>query len=691
MKHSSVAEQQSVEVIGLHAASAETPKPAIPYRPDIDGLRAIAVLAVILFHSGLGAPGGFVGVDIFFVISGYLITSILLVEMESPGYRLLSFWERRIRRILPALFTMLLGCTALGLVFLLPRDLLLLVESAAAAAFFCSNFLFIQTGYFADAAQSQPLLHTWSLGIEEQFYLLYPLVLYVLCRRFKKHLVPILTIAAIGSFGLAVVLLAKLHHSVAFFILPTRGWELLCGAILACGALKPIRQRAAREATALAGLTAIIISIWLYGPDAAFPGPAALLPCFGTAALIWAGEGGGAPAVATRIVGCRPLVAIGLISYSLYVWHWPALYLLNYLSNGTARLGSIALALLASAAIAYASYRYIERPFRRRRNEGRWQPLVGGAAVSMLAVLAIYVAISGTLGLPGRFRPDVLRTAAARNDQDLDVRTRCANRTVTDIAQSGLCRVGEGDGKPDFVVWGDSHALALFPVFDMLAKKHGLNGRFGAYTGCPPLLDVMVGSDPQRPCVEFNAAMARALKENPAEWVILVARWPVYVWGYVPGSVERDAAPYAFDRETRALSPAEAERAITRGLERSLAALPPKTRLVWVDGAPGALQDVPEALAKESAFPWISPAWRLPAESARRRESVVRRVAESRIGHGVDMVLSLTDRLCGGEYCQADHEGMPLYADNTHFTVRGALDLAPFFEPMFAQIGKRTE
>ena len=231
----------------------------------------------------------------------------------------------------------------------------------------------------------------------------------------------------------------------------------------------------------------------------------------------------------------------------------------------------------------------------------------------------------------------------------------------------------------------------MFPALDALAKEHGLSGLFGAYAGCPPLVGTWNGVELQRPCKTFNAAMAQTLANNPVPYVILIGRWPAYVWGYVPGSVERDPPPYAADADSKALSAKEAQLVLERGLDRTRAALPAKTRIVWIDEAPGALQRVSFALAKEMVFPWISSDWRLRSDAARQREAFARTLAESRLGRDIDSYISISDYLCRGTYCQTELNGRPLYSDNHHLAVYGAHKMAPIFEPLFRKIQRNAE
>jgi peptidoglycan/LPS O-acetylase OafA/YrhL len=332
----------------MHRKMAGGPR----YRPDIDGLRAVAIVPVVLHHADVpGFGGGYVGVDVFFVISGYLITRLLLAEAEDGGISIMRFYARRVRRIAPAL---LIG----GLAVLPAEDLLREAKNAVATLAFASNIRFAGlTGYFDDAATEQLLLHTWSLAVEEQYYLVFPLLLAAAIRA-RAALRPLLWAVTMLSFAGAVRWVA-IDPTFAFYMLPARAWELLGGALLASGAVPAVYARRAREAASVLGFVLIAASVFFYAPQTNFPGVAALPPVLGAMLLIHAGDG-----TATGRLLSRPLpVGIGLISYSLYLWHWPILVLREQFIVAPGAAG-VAAAIALSVALAWASWRWVERPFR---------------------------------------------------------------------------------------------------------------------------------------------------------------------------------------------------------------------------------------------------------------------------------------------------------------------------------------
>ncbi|MEO0761148.1 MAG: acyltransferase, partial [Pseudomonadota bacterium] len=331
---------------------------ALRYRADIDGLRSIAVLPVVAFHFGIAAaPGGFVGVDVFFVISGYLITSIIARECAEGRFSLLDFYERRARRILPALFAMIAAVVVIGWFLFLPREFFDLAKSVGAATVFLANVLFyLSAGYFDAASYTKPLLHTWSLGIEEQFYIVIPLLFMALAWMGWKATAWIAAIT-VASLALSVATTEAMPQA-AYYLLPWRAWELGLGALLALGVAPPLRTAAAREAAAAIGVVLILGAVVLLDKSVPFPGWAALAPCLGAALLIHAGAGG-TTRVGAVLASAVP-VWIGKLSYSLYLWHWPVVVFFVYREMRMPTLVEAAVLFAVSLALAFASLKLVE-------------------------------------------------------------------------------------------------------------------------------------------------------------------------------------------------------------------------------------------------------------------------------------------------------------------------------------------
>jgi peptidoglycan/LPS O-acetylase OafA/YrhL len=505
-------------------AKVQVPSEAVgrtAYRPDIDGLRAIAVLSVLAFHYGAPLPpewrlsGGFTGVDVFFVISGFLITSKLNDDIRAGTFSVLSFYDRRIRRILPALIVMLAATLLAGRFLLMPGDYKSLADSTATAAFGISNFYFLfNTGYFDQAAELLPLLHTWSLAVEEQFYVVWPILLFIAAK--NRHRIAIATILASVLFlGFAASLIWFVANpKAAFFMAVPRAWELSIGAMLVF--LSPL-PRPLGEVATVAGL-ALVGAGFLMVTATSFPGPAALYPCAGAALVIWPRRGDSA---AGRLLGyLRP---IGLISYSLYLWHWPVWVFYRIYINGSVPRFREALALaVVSIAAATLSYFVVEKPVRRTRPLPAKTIQAGLFACGLIFIGSMYVASKD--GMPSRISPNVyaMRSREVMWDWKCPREITLSNRTYCVLgAPWETSRKG--------ILWGDSHAQHLAPLLDLIARERGMSVILEG--GCPAALGKHVhrrwpeNPSYQRDCSDIRLALRNILASERVEFVILASAW----------------------------------------------------------------------------------------------------------------------------------------------------------------------
>jgi peptidoglycan/LPS O-acetylase OafA/YrhL len=450
------------------------------YRPDVDGLRAVAVLAVLFFHTGY-APfrGGFVGVDIFYVISGYLITTILAKDLREGKFSLVAFYERRMRRIFPALFTVLFFCIVAGTILFDPREMTIFGKALVTTSFFISNFYFWHSahplGYFDNAVSSQALLHTWSLSVEEQFYLFFPVTLFLLFRWTKRSVNAWLLVMAAVSFVLNVW--ATQHKPVvAFYWIMPRAWELLAGALLAMEALPPLGNRIVRELAGLLGLGMIIVAVSLSIPSAAFPGYIVMLPCLGAWLVIY--SGGTGRSFVRAILSFRPLVFIGVISYSLYLWHWPIIVFSRHLPIHIPEKAEIPFVLVSSVTLAFLSFEYIERPFRGGRSLfSRRQIFAFGFAATVATLVFGFVA-DLSRGLPARYDPQIRQIVASNLERMDDYDGSCANwkTEVHSLDDVKFCNLGS-ELPHKIMFWGDSHVEQLYPAIKKLYDRGELRDR----------------------------------------------------------------------------------------------------------------------------------------------------------------------------------------------------------------------
>jgi peptidoglycan/LPS O-acetylase OafA/YrhL len=644
----------------VRSVEAEGPQPAWTgaYRPDIDGLRAVAVLAVVVFHAGFhGLLGGFIGVDVFFVISGYLIGGQVFREAVANEFRFSQFYARRVRRILPALYALLAVLFGLGALLLTPLELRELGKEAFAAVFGASNLLFYTAGgYFDPASDHLPLLMSWSLGVEEQFYIIFP-ILVLLCLKIRPRLfMPILILGTLVSFAGSIAL-THLSPKAAFYLLPTRAWELGLGAILALSerrgsAWTPPRRVA--DLAALAAVAALIAAMALYRPAYPFPGWYALIPTIATTVLIATSSS----LINRQVLSWKPFVFIGKISYSWYLWHWPLFFLNRVLAPDGKGLPPVAL-LVLSLVPAVASWRWVEQPFRRRVL-GETAVLVrygGVAALIALPALLFFV----TDGWPGRFSPAVRQMSRTVSEARADP---CLAPYGAVSPQDPAACLPASTG-PRVLVLGDSHGSAIAPGFKALAARQGFG--FGQITksSCPALWG-FAREEPGRmghlaQCQAFQREAFAYVERHPEiEVVVLASYWPSDM---VLTDGKGRVAPLAD--------------ALGDTVARLTAA---GRRVVLVDDAPSFRFDPYSRVvgdmipARAAARRWFTGS---PSVFAARGDevfddqatAVLRSVANARLGV---TFFDTKARLCGKEGCRYGAPDKLYYFDFQHLTATGA-------------------
>ncbi len=476
------------------------------YRADIDGLRAIAVLLVVLGHLGIGPAGGFVGVDVFFVISGYLITGIVRGELRNGTFSFRRFYARRARRILPALVIVCLASLAAGWFLLLPPDFEALGTQVVTALLGVSNIYFaLKTGYFDQSASLLPLLHTWSLGVEEQFYLVWPLALLLLHRWLR---LPRTAAAWLGCGALLAMLavaqvIVENYPDVSFYVPFTRAWELGLGAALTY--LPQVRGRGLTEGAPIVGLAMIAAAVLLYSDETSFPGVTALLPCLGAALVVLPAAH---DSVAGRLLALPPLVWIGRISYSPYLWHWPFLVFTRHYFHGGAIPEPVGFAILLAAIVTAAlSWTFVEQPFRTRRFG--WRSLAAATTV----VLVAGVGALATSGIPGRLSERGQYIASFIGSSQAMPSNLC-NLNLPDPC------AGSSQGREAVFLFGDSHARHFMRGFAEIFPTEYLN--LATNSGCRPVLRPEGASA----CIRNVQAVYRDIIPGARfKAIILSARW----------------------------------------------------------------------------------------------------------------------------------------------------------------------
>ncbi|TWT83861.1 O-acetyltransferase OatA [Planctomycetes bacterium CA13] len=494
------------------------------YRADIDGLRAVAVVGVILFHANIGLAGGYVGVDVFFVISGYLITQIIARETNEERFSLQRFWVRRIRRILPAAGLVVLTTFLTGLIVLEPRALIGLGKSGVSYSLMIANlFFYHSSGYFSESAELQPLLHTWSLSVEEQFYVVLPLTLVFVLRRQPKWAFPLLSVAAVVSFLLSVSQL-NANPSAAFYLLPSRAWELLAGALLAIGGCRLTLGRSTNEILAVIGLGSIVYSMLYYTQATPFPGLAAVLPVAGATLLIATNMH--QTTFVGQLLSRKLLVGVGLISYSLYLWHWPVLVFCRHLFVDES-VHVTGAALMLTAVLSYLSWRFVETPFRDSQ-----RLRTPAAAFRFAATVTAIVGGAGLLfilqrGLPRRFNEPSLAIIEDIVWTGSEYQEETSSGVPIGVERTGITC-------PDFVLWGDSHGMAVSALVDKLAKEGNLSGNALLSSGLPPVTGLwkpLKGLTREISTTSLNQSRYDWIVNCGVKHVVLVARWESMIDG----------------------------------------------------------------------------------------------------------------------------------------------------------------
>jgi peptidoglycan/LPS O-acetylase OafA/YrhL len=633
------------------------------YRADIDGLRALAVTIVILYHAGIAAfEGGFVGVDVFFVISGFVIARSVTAELEAERFTVAGFWERRIRRLYPALYAMVFVALVAGWFIQMPGDFKRLGESVVATSTFLSNAYFMKdAGYFGVPARLKPLLHTWSLSVEEQFYLLLPIAV-SLAPRLPKRLAPrrLLFGAMLASFALACGL-TPVERLAAFFLLPSRAWELLVGVLLALEFARVRVPERAREPLGLVGLALVLVPTVTYTEQTPFPGLAALPPVAGAALLVVAGEG--APNRLGKLLASRAATYVGRLSYPLYLWHFPLFGFASYLSIEPLPLSVRAALVAATFVLAAATYHLVEAPFRERRIAATRRAIVTFGVVLASLSIVLGLAIFRARGVEGRLSPE--RRAIVRGAQDSRRVPECMGGEPTELLER--CRFGAptGDG---VLVWGDSHAEAWLPGLHEAASSAGVALAFAGHHGCPIEAFLAEPDLAERSCQRFGRAMRSAVLASPVRRVWLASRWS--------SLATHDGARLDPTLEARATQASARLREVVTTLVDA------GKEVTLVGPVPSANASVPWTRYVQSLG--FSEAFELRRATAAFREETAftKRVFESLSGSAVRVVWP-ADVLCQDALCEVVADGRALYVDDSHLSVTGAQLVASrmrFFE-----------
>uniref|UniRef100_Q3AR49 Putative membrane-located cell surface saccharide saccharide acetylase protein n=1 Tax=Chlorobium chlorochromatii (strain CaD3) TaxID=340177 RepID=Q3AR49_CHLCH len=656
------------------------------YRPDIDGLRAIAVLAVLLFHTNTpGFSGGFVGVDIFFVISGFLITSIILNDIEKEQFSLARFYERRIRRIFPALFPVIAFTLVVGAYLFDAGAFKHLGQSISATTLFFSNILFLrESGYFDAPSLQKPLLHTWSLAVEEQFYIFFPLALLLIHRYLKSNYLLWIGITLMLSLAASIW---KVHHNpvATFYLIPTRTWELLVGSVLAVGVLPNPSSSWLRNMLSVIGLGLIIYSVGFYTEATLFPGHNAIAPVLGAGLIIYAHKESDTTII-NKLLAAPPLVFIGLISYSLYLWHWPFVAFMKYLMFRPFNIYERLSIIILSFVVATLSWKFIEQPFRNKKIVVSNKKIFAFSATTILLTATIGQFIYIQRGMAWRY-PEANATIQKCIDDPYVQKSKLfsENEMVIEDFINNKKRpdvIGKEDVVPSFILWGDSHAQALIPAISNQANRFKLCGFVTTKgKGCPPTLGIDNCNTPFNEG-RFNDGVIAFIKKNPnIHTVILAARWPLY---------NKDVKLKDLYSNKSEMSNSEL---LINGLQRTINTLLAMNCKIII------LSDVPELSDNVLRYFWLKNTIYknsnifFPTQSTtqyyNRNNGIYQLLTKGFASKNITVLFP--EKLLFDKHGQSIimHNGKLLYRDKDHLSQYGAYYIAPIFDEVFKEMAAK--
>ncbi|UWZ86143.1 acyltransferase family protein [Occallatibacter riparius] len=634
------------------------------YRPHIDGLRAVAVLSVIFFHfSDTWFPGGYLGVDIFFVISGYLITKVIWREANDNEFTLARFYERRVRRIMPALLFLLLFVSVVSFLLLLPLDLKGYAKSLFASVSFAANLYFWRTtGYFGGLASEKPLLHLWSLGVEEQFYILFPMLV-VLCTRWRRSiLVPVTAGLVVLSFAANTLALRIDADKPAFYLLPTRAWEIGAGCLLALMPVMKLQSKWIREFLAIVAVGFLVWGLFFNGGHLWTDRiPVAIWVVLGATLAIYLGESGGC--WSSRLLSLPLMTFIGLISYSLYLWHWPLLVFTRYyLIESTVPFRQVAILLVVMFGLATLSWRYIERPFRSRSMPVR--RVVAWVASGSIVVIAAAGVVLKSDGFPSRYNQSIAKISA-----EIGTEYRCEFGQYFLFGGGRACLLGASGKDPDtasVALMGNSHVEMYAPLVTEILRKEHKVGIMVPLTPCLPMPDFNLS----QACSTAAAKNLRAVESlSRVQTVIIGMTW------------DRSAEPpflEVADPDLQARHFRESLDRVIDGLEKS------GKSVILVGPIATPRYQVASVVARQLAFAHklTAPLYWPADDFINRYQKVFTHYSSKK-----DIVFIRPDEIqCQNGKCDFFRDGMPLFADDNHVTQDALPLFRPAFEPVLTQI-----
>lgn len=640
------------------------------FKYDINGLRAYAVAIVVLFHFGIaGFSAGFIGVDIFFVISGFLMTSIVHKGMQKQNFSFLKFYLSRAIRILPALVLLCLVLLVIGWFSLLPHDYQVLAKHVFSSVHFFSNITYLtESGYFDTTSHNKALLHTWSLSVEWQFYLLFPLIV-ALIYKISQSLKFIFIVFALGTLlSLALAIYSGVQHpSAGFYLLPTRAWELLAGGLVFYANLKIQNIKYSRLIEVL-GFAFIVLSLYLFNSSTLWPSYHAILPVLGTMLVIWAQQ---QDSVFTKPVAFQVL---GNISYSVYLWHWPIVFFLNYyeLLN---RIDLVCIGIFASLILGYISYRWVENPTRNKLSQYQTVTAYGIWIFTIGAVSALCIWIYLQNGVQNRVSPEVNKTLLF--SQDMNSRREECLVMMGDPLKS--CQYGQGP--TSLLVVGDSHANAM-----MLGVENALPENTSVLSwnisGCTAVEGLKKSSHAKYECGKHITQILNLIQQQPKGLPILIVNRTNALFHGEPEN-ENVSKPTRYIDQTFPAYNLDYKKQMQKAYVETLCKFAANNPVYVTRPTPEADFEVPPALAKRQAFTGINSDVSMSREKYQSRSEhawEAQDIAQKKCGV---QIIDISEAFCNDQVCSFVKNGQPLYMDDDHMSWKASTILTPYFKKIF--------
>ncbi|MCE6237778.1 acyltransferase family protein [Acinetobacter pittii] len=642
------------------------------FRYDINGLRAYAVILVVLFHFGiLGFSGGFIGVDIFFVISGFLMTKIIVSGIEKNSFNILKFYLSRAHRIIPALAVLCLFITLIGWFTLTPQELKEYSKHVISSLSFISNIqYFREAGYFDAASHEKLLLHTWSLSVEWQFYIILPLLLVLFNKIFKSAntLKILYLILFLISLTLSVII-SKSNSSAAFYLLPTRAWEMMAGGLIFILFQNLTLNNLATKIIELTGFTLIAISLIIFTGSTLWPSYNAFLPVLGTFLILLANNNN---SIFTNNKICQFL---GNSSYSIYLWHWPIVFYLSYFEKENSII-YITFSIALSIFVGYISYKIIEIPSRKWLSQKK----INSGYLITFTYLFIFISFFSFLylkdGLIKRF-PQNIQTMIEKGNEKNPLFSKCQISSGINVPE---CKYGNGDIK--LIVIGDSHAEAMIPAIQKALPPDSALIDW-TYSGCPTVENIKKINNPDFKCGEVVSKFLQKTSQFPDTPILIVNRINVLFHGAKDGDSDMLHPIRYIDRPFKAYN-AEYEKTMKEAYINTLCKFSKNNEVYVTRPTPEFPVNVPKVLVHREIIKSTTPLIITRKAHLARSQLTWEAQDEASKKCGIK-ILDTTDFFCDKEICYSEKKRIPLYFDDDHLNIYGASQLTPLFKEIFKQ------